>query len=74
MLQAVLKQCSSSAQAVLKHAEGYPMRVVRTTYGDREQIMRGRGRSCGSTGLKQSMSLVWAKRVCMIAAAPEKTT
>ena len=50
------------------------MRVVRTTYGDREQIMRGRGRSCGSTGLKQSMSLVWAKRVCMIAAAPEKTT
>ena len=62
MLEQCFKQCSSSAwsmpQAMLKHAEGYPMRVVRTTYGDREQIMRGRGRSCGSTGL------IFESKVC----------
>src|SRR3981081_3700168 len=62
MLQAMLKQCSSSAwsmpQAMLKHAEGYPVRVVRTTYGEREQIMCGCGQSCGSTGL------IFESKVC----------
>jgi hypothetical protein len=51
------------------------MRVVRMTYGDREQIMRGRGRTWGSTGLIfESMSLVWAKRAGMIAVTANKTT
>ena len=49
MLQAMLKhcfgQCSSNASAMLKHAEELPpVRVVRTTYGEPEQIMRGRRR------------------------------
>jgi hypothetical protein len=37
MLQAVLKQCSSMQTA-------YRVRVVRRTYGEHEQIMRGRRR------------------------------
>ena len=45
-------------QAMLKRAEGYPVRVVRTTYGEREQIMCGRGQSCGSTGL------IFESKVC----------
>jgi hypothetical protein len=44
MLGPSLKQCSSTAsgnagallQAMLKHAEGYRVRVVRTTYGQHE--------------------------------------
>jgi hypothetical protein len=53
MLGPCFKQCSSSAwsmpQAMLKHAEGCPVWVVRTTYGEREQIMCGRGQSCAAT-------------------------
>jgi hypothetical protein len=37
LLQAMLKQCSSMQKA-------YRVRVVRTTYGEHEQIMRGRRR------------------------------
>jgi hypothetical protein len=44
MLQHCFRQCSSMQKA-------YRVRVVRTTYGEREQIMCGRGQSCGSTGL-----------------------
>jgi hypothetical protein len=55
MLQAMLKHC-------LEHASGNALacrRVGRrTSYGEHEQIMRGRGQSCGSTGL------IFERRVC----------
>jgi hypothetical protein len=70
-----LNHAQALPQAIPKHAESHPVRVVRMTYGDREQIMRGRGRSWGSTGLIfESMSLVWAKRAGMIAVTANKTT
>ena len=47
MLQAMLKHCLKQCSSMQK---AYRVRVVRTTYGEHEQIMRGRGRSCGTTG------------------------
>ena len=62
MLQAVLKQCSSMQTA-------YRVRVVRRTYGEHEQIMRGRRRRGRSAvqSLMAKLSLALAKRVERIA-------
>jgi hypothetical protein len=42
MLQAMLKQCSSTASSMQK---AYRVRVVRRTYGEHERIVRGRRRN-----------------------------
>jgi hypothetical protein len=63
----------SMHQAMLKHARGYPVRVVRTTYGEHEQIMRGRRRRslgavtgpikiCRWPGLSGSAGLPWRQQ------------
>jgi hypothetical protein len=49
--------------------KAYRVRVVRTTYGEHEQIMRGRRRRGGQRS-NQNLSLAWAKWVGRIAWRP----
>ncbi|MDB5550338.1 MAG: hypothetical protein JWL86_322 [Rhizobium sp.] len=47
--------------------------MVRTTYGEHEQIIRYVRRSWGRSPIQQSLVLAWAKRVGRITVAPNKT-